>query len=85
MFFVPSCCEVYPHIATKLDKQMYNGFATGTVTDLSIVFLQTENWRISMDTTKTNFNLYHANKISILILKWILLQKFKTENNHIDN
>ena len=42
----------------NLDKQRYFGFAAGTVTDLSIVFLQTENWRISMDTTTVNFNLF---------------------------
>ena len=42
----------------NLDKQRYFGFALGSITELSLVFLQTENWRISMDTTKTNFNLY---------------------------
>ena len=58
MFFAPEGCELYPHTVSNLDKQKYFGFAAGTVTDLSIVFLQTENWRISMDTTAVNFNLF---------------------------
>ena len=58
MFFIPLGCDVYPETVSNLDKQRYFGFAAGTVTDLSIVFLQTENWRISMDTTTVNFNLF---------------------------
>ena len=58
MFFIPLGCEIYPETVSNLDKQRYFGFAAGTVTDLSIVFLQTENWRISMDTTTVNFNLF---------------------------
>ena len=58
MFFIPLGCDVYPETVSNLDKQRYFGFAAGTVTDLSIVFLQTENWRISMDTTAVNFNLF---------------------------
>jgi len=58
MFIVPTGCDLYPQTVSNLDKQRYFGFAAGTVTDLSIVFLQTENWRISMDTTTVNFNLF---------------------------
>ena len=58
LFFIPTGCDLYPQTVSNLDKQRYFGFAAGTVTDLSIVFLQTENWRISMDTTTVNFNLF---------------------------
>ena len=57
-FFIPPICNLFPNDMINLDKQRYFGFAAGTVTDLSIVFLQTENWRISMDTTTVNFNLF---------------------------
>ena len=57
-FFIPQICNLFPNDMINLDKQRYFGFAAGTVTDLSIVFLQTENWRISMDTTTVNFNLF---------------------------
>ena len=70
MFFAPEGCELYPHSVSNLDKQKYFGFAAGTVTDLSIVFLQTENWRISMDTT-----------LLILIYFWIvILNQFHIED-----
>ena len=58
MFLIPHTCTEYPNEIINLDKKRYFGFAIGSITELSLVFLQTENWRISMDTTTTNFNLY---------------------------
>jgi len=58
MFFIPQICNRFPEQKINLDKQTYFGFALGSIMELSLVFLQTENWRVSMDTKKTNFNLY---------------------------
>ena len=45
----PSDCSFYPEKIVTLDKQNYSGLGVGTRGTLSIVFLQTENWRISFE------------------------------------
>ena len=56
--FIPPICNFFPKDKINLDKQSYFGFALGYIMDLSLVFLQTEKWRVSMDTKITNFSLY---------------------------
>ena len=55
---IPKGCDIMPNDVVTLDKQTYLGFAIGSQSELSLVFLQTENWRISMDMSRTDFNLY---------------------------
>ena len=57
-FFIPQGCEISPDDVIDLYRQTYKGFAVGTKTELSLVFLETDNWRVSMDTTTTAFNFY---------------------------
>ena len=45
----PSDCSFYPEKIVTLDKRNYSGLGVGTRGTLSIVFLQTENWRISFE------------------------------------
>ena len=47
--FTPTDCSFYPANIVTLDKQHYSGLAFGTRGQLSVVFLQTENWRISFE------------------------------------
>ena len=42
-------CQINPNDIIDLNKQHYSGFGIGTKTEFSLVFLQTENWRISLD------------------------------------
>ena len=46
--YVPAICD-YSKDKKVLDAQNYSGFAYGTSTQSSIVFLQTNNWRISIE------------------------------------
>ena len=47
--YQPSKCQINPDDIINLDEQNYSGFAYGFRNQLSLVFLQTENWRISME------------------------------------
>ncbi len=58
IFFHPIGCDIFPDDVIDLYRQTYKGFAVGTKTELSLVFLETDNWRVSMDTTTTAFNFY---------------------------
>ena len=46
---MPSICSFYPDDIIDLDSQNYSGLAYGIRTQPSIVFLQTDNWRISVE------------------------------------
>ena len=46
---MPTKCSFYPEEIVTLDDQHYSGLGVGTRGTLSLVFLQTENWRISWD------------------------------------
>ena len=46
---LPSICSFYPDDIIDLDSQNYSGLAYGIRTQPSIVFLQTDNWRISVE------------------------------------
>ena len=56
--FFPTGCELYPNYVTYLGSQSYFGFAVGTKSEFTIVFLESDNWRVSMDTSVTEFYSY---------------------------
>jgi len=47
--FRPTECSFYPEDIITLDKRHYEGLGFGTRGTLSLVYLQTENWRISFE------------------------------------
>jgi len=47
----PTYCQLHPDYTIDLDKKHYSGFGFGTRMQNSMVFLQTDNWRISMEST----------------------------------
>ena len=46
--YKPSSCQLYPDEISNLDEKRFTGFAVGHRREVRIVFLQTDNWRISM-------------------------------------
>jgi len=46
--YQPSSCQLYPDEISNLDEKRFTGFAVGHRRDVRFVFLQTDNWRISM-------------------------------------
>ena len=46
--YIPSSCQLYPDEISNLDEKRFTGFAVGWAGQSSIVFLQTDNWRISI-------------------------------------
>ena len=53
--YMPERCDFNPNDIIDLDKQNYSGFGFGLRNEFSLVFLQTDNWRISMDTSMYEF------------------------------
>ena len=54
--FVPTMCNQNPDDIINLNEQHYSGFGIGQKTELSLVFLQTDNWRITMDSSSSQIN-----------------------------
>ena len=54
--YIPSKCQLYPDNIIKLDEQNYSGFAVGWRDEGAIVFLQTDNWRISTGGSNTHIS-----------------------------
>ena len=47
--YMPNKCQINPDKIIKLDEQKVSGFAYGFRQQISLVFLQTDNWRVSME------------------------------------
>jgi hypothetical protein len=52
--YKPSTCQLYPDEVINLDEQQFFGFAVGWRDEGAIVFLQTDNWRISTGGSNTH-------------------------------
>jgi len=53
--YMPERCDFNPNDIIDLGKQNYSGFGFGQRNEFSLVLLQTDNWRISMDTSMYDF------------------------------
>ena len=53
---VPTMCQFNRNDIVDLNEKHYSGFGIGQKTELSFVFLQTDNWRISMDSSFSHIN-----------------------------
>ena len=53
---MPTRCDFYPDDIIELNEQHYSGFGIGQRNDMSLVFMQTDNWRISMENSFININ-----------------------------
>jgi len=59
---LPSICSFYPDDIIDLDSQNYSGLAYGIRTQHSIVFLQTDNWRISVELSENEvYKIFDSN------------------------
>ena len=59
---MPSICSFYPDDIIDLDSQNYSGLAYGIRTQQSIVFLQTDNWRISVEFSENEvYKIFDSN------------------------
>ena len=47
--YIPKKCEFNTDDIIKLDEQKFSGFVVGGFSHISLVFLQTDNWRISYE------------------------------------
>ena len=52
--YQPSKCQINPDDIINLDEQNYSGFAYGFRNQVSLVFLQTDNWRIAVESSSNN-------------------------------
>ena len=80
-YFIPTGCNLKLEKVKNYLSKSYTGFAAGTVTEFSIVFLETDNWRISMDHSITSFNFYLDNNFEqVSISELALYPEFKSSN-----
>ena len=74
-------CEYSPKDVYNLDEQSYSGFALGRKFQSSIVFLQTDNWRISMESSMSDFYSYmDSNFKQVKFRSLNYFPRFKTDN-----
>ena len=59
----PSYCQYSPNDIINLDKQNYSGFGYGYNNQFNLVFLQTNNWRISMEFTNSIVQGFFGKKV----------------------
>ena len=58
----PSIFSFYPDDIIDLDSQNYSGLAYGIMTQQSIVFLQTDNWRVSVEFSENEvYKIFDSN------------------------
>lgn len=53
--YMPEICDFNPNEIIDLDEQHYSGFGFGQRNEFTLVFLETDNWRISLDSSRYVF------------------------------